>query len=47
MNTTQTVINMIQIHHEQGLCVSSSNLSDSRLSFSKLESASFVDCSRV
>ena len=47
MNTIQTAINMIQIHHENGLWVNSSNLSDSRLIFSKLESASFVDCSRA
>ena len=47
INTTQTVINIIQIHKEHGLCVNSSSLSDSRLSFSKLESASFVECSSV
>ena len=47
MKTTHTVINMIQSHKEQGLCVSSSSLSDSLLSFSKLESASFVEASSV
>ena len=43
----QTVIIIIQIHQEHGVCVNSSSLSDSRFSFSKFESASFVDCSKV
>ena len=47
INTIQTVIIIIQIHQEHGVCVNSSSLSDSRFSFSKFESASFVDCSKV